>query len=104
MPSLPKHKKRPWIKRKKQSSKGWGQDHEIYNSDRWRRLRLIQLNDEPLCAIHKEKGEIVAATVVDHKIAIQDGGAIWDENNLQSLCKNCHNRKSGKEKRNINLK
>ncbi len=99
MPNLPKHKKKPWIKAKKQKPTGWGQDHAIYNSDRWRRLRLIQLNKEPLCEIHKERNEIVGATVVDHKIAIQDGGEAWNEDNLQSLCGPCHNRKSGKEKR-----
>ena len=97
MPTLPKHRKKPWIVKKKQSQ--WGTDHEIYNSGRWRRLRLIQLNKEPLCAIHKQRDEIVAATVVDHIIAIQDGGKAWNEDNLQSLCKSCHNRKSGKEKR-----
>ena len=104
MPTLPKGIKRPWIKRKPQSSKGWGSDHRIYNSDRWRRLRLIGLNKEPLCITCKGKGITKAATVRDHIIPIQQGGSIWDENNHQSLCKSCHNRKSGKEKRNINLK
>ena len=99
MPSLPKGIKRPWIKRKPQSSKGWGSDHGIYNSDRWRRLRLIQLNKEPLCTMCGEKGIIRGATVVDHITAIQDGGDPWNEENLQSLCVPCHNRKSGKEKR-----
>ena len=97
MPSLPKHKKKPWIKAKKQEH--WGQDHSTYNSTRWRRLRLLILNREPLCREHKQRDEIVAATVVDHIKPIQQGGEIWNEDNMQPLCTKCHNRKSGKEKR-----
>ena len=47
----------------------------------------------------EEKGIIRGATIIDHITAIQDGGDPWNEENLQSLCVPCHNRKSGKEKR-----
>lgn len=98
MPTLPNSKRKPWIVAKK--PKQWGQDHSIYNSDRWRRLRAIQLNNEPCCEECRRKGRIRAATVADHVIAIQDGGEAWNIDNLQSMCAPCHNRKSGKEKRN----
>ena len=59
----------------------------------------------PLCAMHFERGRIVAATVVDHKVPhrlkeAMDGGdatviaeakaLFWDSGNWQSLCKPCH--------------
>lgn len=31
---------------------------------------------------------------VDHIKAIMNGGEMWDENNLQILCKECHNKKT----------
>jgi 5-methylcytosine-specific restriction endonuclease McrA len=35
--------------------------------------------------------------VVDHIIAIKDGGDALNEANLQSLCNRCHQRKRGQE-------
>lgn len=40
---------------------------------------------------------VTPATVVDHIIEISDGGKADDINNLQSLCRACHNRKTAKE-------
>jgi HNH endonuclease. len=34
---------------------------------------------------------------VDHIQPIRLGGEVYDLDNLQTLCKSCHNRKSGKE-------
>lgn len=34
---------------------------------------------------------------VDHKVAIVNGGDMWDENNLQTLCENCHKKKTRKD-------
>lgn len=64
---------------------------KFYNSSEWRKLRLIQLNDEPLCEICQSIGE-----VVDHKIEISDGGCTTCLENLQTLCKVCHNVKTAK--------
>jgi len=38
------------------------------------------------------------AQVTDHINPINMGGAVWDWNNLQSLCKPCHDAKSGRER------
>jgi len=70
-----------------------------YNA-RWRRLRRAFLKRYPLCAdpfgIHAERKEQVRATEVDHVIPKAEGGADkWD--NLQSLCKPCHSRKTAEE-------
>lgn len=64
---------------------------------RWRRLRKMFLAENPLCAdpfgVHAERGETVAASQVDHIVAKSRGGTDdWD--NLQSLCRSCHDRKT----------
>jgi len=67
---------------------------------RWRRLRLMILARHPLCAdpygIHAERGEIVAATEIDHIIPRSAGGTD-DPANLQPLCRQCHSRKTARE-------
>ena len=58
---------------------------------RWQRARETWLRENPLCVIHKELGQVVPATVVDHKKAHRgDQTLFWDKRNWQSLCKVCH--------------
>lgn len=64
---------------------------KFYNSSQWKKLRTIQLNDKPLCEICRAVGQ-----VVDHKIEISDGGCATCLDNLQTLCKICHNVKTAK--------
>ena len=64
---------------------------KFYNSSEWRKLRALQLNDEPLCEICKSIGE-----VVDHIKEISDGGCATCLDNLQTLCKICHNIKTAR--------
>ena len=35
---------------------------------------------------------------VDHRVRMEDGGAVYDENNLQALCYSCHFSKSQEER------
>ena len=70
--------------------RGYGRD--------WRRLRAMYLRRNPLCAdpfgIHG--GLPVVASEVDHIVPLSRGGGNdWD--NLQSLCKSCHSRKTALE-------
>lgn len=72
------------------ASRGYG--------SRWRRLRGLYLHTNPLCAdpfgVHQ--GEPVPAEEVDHRVPKSRGGTDqW--NNLQSLCKSCHSRKTAVE-------
>lgn len=52
---------------------------------RWRKLRAAHMAAEPLCRMC---GHL--ADLVDHIVPILDGGAVLDDENLQSLCVACH--------------
>ncbi|WP_040210818.1 HNH endonuclease [Clostridium polynesiense] len=67
---------------------------------RWRKARAKFLNKYPLCSKCFEKGRLKKATVVDHKLPHRgDKVLFWNENNWQSLCKSCHDRKTMTEDR-----
>ncbi len=72
---------------------------KIYSSTRWVKLRRQFLNHNPLCAHHLVQGINIPGHTVDHIIEIKDGGAIWDIDNLQTLCNACHNTKTGEQSR-----
>ena len=63
----------------------------LYACQRWRLLRVRILRDNPLCVYCEQAGRITAATVVDH-IRPHRGNLdrFWDRDNLQPLCKTCH--------------
>lgn len=65
----------------------------IYNSKRWRQLRLYKLRLTPLCEYCPSDHQRPAAEV-DHVKAIADGGAPFDLANLKSACKRCHSQKT----------
>jgi 5-methylcytosine-specific restriction enzyme A len=69
----------------------------FYVTPAWRKVRLQHLAREPLCRHCRDEGFIVTATVVDHIVPIVEGGARLDENNLQSLSKKHHTRKTRRE-------
>ncbi len=57
---------------------------------RWRKLRLLVLQEEPTCRMCRAIGKTTLATVVDHiKPRSQGGGN--EQENLQPLCAPCHN-------------
>lgn len=66
---------------------------------RWRKLRAMVLQRQPLCAdpfgSHAAAGQVVMATDVDHIQPKRRGGRDRMEN-LQPLCHSCHSRKTGK--------
>lgn len=65
---------------------------------RWKKVRILQLTQEPLCCICIDDGRTVQATVVDHIVPHKgDQALMWDGNNHQSLCKSCHDRKTATE-------
>lgn len=62
-----------------------------YSGRRWRRLRAQQLAIEPCCRLCAARNRVTPATVVDHiKPHKGDKSLFYSPENLQSLCKRCH--------------
>lgn len=72
------------------------QHAKMYASGLWRDLRGAQLRYHPLCAYCLPRA--VPATVVDHIIPHQGDVALFSSpDNLQSLCKPCHDGRKQRE-------
>jgi 5-methylcytosine-specific restriction endonuclease McrA len=72
-----------------------------YDRD-WERLRAFHLAGSPFCVYCQERdGVLKVANVVDHIKKFRDDWSLrLDPNNLQSLCKRCHDsRKQAEERR-----
>ncbi len=63
---------------------------KVYQSRRWRGVRLQVLKEHPWC----QNCGINIATDVDHVVALADDGDPYDRSNLQALCKRCHSSKT----------
>jgi len=67
----------------------------IYNSTRWRKVRIhILKRDGGICQMC---GKSEKSMIVDHIKEIKDGGEPYSYDNLQTLCKSCHNIKTARE-------
>ena len=95
MPTLPKPKKRSWIKTNKQIRHNNNQ--MFYSSKAWRMTRKFYIKANPLCEHCKRKGTTTAGQMVDHIKPISMGGNMLDNSNLQTLCNKCHAIKSAYE-------
>jgi 5-methylcytosine-specific restriction endonuclease McrA len=70
------------------ASRPW---QHLYKTRRWAKLRAEQLAKEPHCRYCKQAGRVTLATVVDHKTPHRgDTRLFFDEGNLASSCKPCH--------------
>lgn len=75
--------------------------HKWYKRAHWLRLRKMVLAKDPICVIC----ERAASTVADHKKPFRTGRTEqeqWElfcdlENNLQGVCKPCHDRRTAEE-------
>jgi 5-methylcytosine-specific restriction protein A len=68
-----------------------------YNS-KWRKARDIYAKANPLCVMCAKRGLITEMKEVDHKIPHRgDESLFWDQENWQSLCKECHSTKTAAE-------
>lgn len=104
MPKLPPKKPRSWeTTRPPQSGRGFV--NPWYHTTAWRALRAAILKERPLCIECQRNGITALASVVDHIVNVSSGKTaqdrerlMWDVNNLQPMCKACHDSKSGKER------
>jgi len=73
---------------------------KIYNSRQWKNIRVKALvRDEFMCVMCRANGIDTKAEEVDHILELQDRQDLaFDLDNLQSLCKPCHSKKTAKEK------
>lgn len=66
---------------------------KLYGTSAWSRLRYAHLSCEPFCRFCRKGGVIRVAEVVDHVEPHKgDRAMFFDANNLQSLCRPCHDR------------
>jgi 5-methylcytosine-specific restriction protein A len=83
--------------RAKRSDTMRGTAHERGYDARWRKAARAYLNEHPLCVACEQSGRLTAAGVVDHLVPHRGGkGLFWDQANWQSLCKACHDQKTGR--------
>lgn len=66
----------------------------FYLSVRWRRFRAWYLSKHPLCQQCEKEGRLTPARMVDHIVALKDGGAPTSEANSFSICFKCHSIKT----------
>lgn len=69
---------------------------KIYQSAKWKALRLAKLAEQPLCERCLSNGKVTAAIDVHHKDSFlnyegsQRLAKAYDSDNLMSVCKECH--------------
>lgn len=85
--------RRPWQGERKPHERRLSKSRGEYQTARWKRESLLFKMQNPICA----KCEVMPVEVTDHIQPVEQGGAMWDWNNWQPLCKRCHAIKSGKE-------
>lgn len=58
---------------------------------RWARFAKAYRERNPLCRPCQARGRLEPTFAVDHIVPLRQGGAKFDEDNLQPLCETCHN-------------
>lgn len=71
----------------------------FYTSTAWRHLRELKLKQMPMCEECYRQGRISKAVIVDHiKPARESLSDRLNIDNLQSLCRSCHNKKTATDR------
>ena len=106
MPTLPDKKHRPWIPKRKakkpilqsNAHRSSADMQHFYQSKAWKSLRNYKIQLQPLCEHCERKGLTEPGKEIDHIIAIKDNGSRLSLDNLQTLCRSCHSKKSVQER------
>lgn len=84
------HRKRTYKKKQKSAGNKVAYD-EVYNTDKWKKLRVLKLMKNPLCEMCEKEGIVKPALDVHHIVPIlKDMTKAFDEDNLMSLCRKHH--------------
>ncbi len=94
MPILPRSKRLAWQAEIKVQGGRLINDSARYKTKEWTAIRDVVRYQEPICRICQRE----ATFYIDHIKPVKQGGAFLDRENLQGLCKHCHNVKSGQER------
>ena len=84
-----KHQRTDWTKKATATKRITGR--------KLQQLRHALFSRDPLCAECAKRGRLTLATQRDHKIPLTEGGQDT-EDNVQGLCKPCHDEKSLQER------
>lgn len=69
-----------------------------YSTQRWQRLRRLKLAEQPICERCITQGRVEAATDVDHRRPISQGGDPFPPlDQLNSFCHSCHSTKTNED-------
>jgi 5-methylcytosine-specific restriction protein A len=66
----------------------------FYDSALWQHTREAKLRRDPLCQCCACEGRAVQAEHVDHWTPLAQGGHPTADDNLVSMCRSCHSRKT----------
>lgn len=102
MPNWTRAKRRPWEPEPtKAKCFSTGEHVALYHTQAWRKYSREFLRLNPLCQCDNCKKRDVPkpSNVTDHIVPVKDGGDFWDSNNHQAMNRECHNRKSARERK-----
>lgn len=74
-----------------------GSRHARGYDNLWVKVRKMYLILHPLCEMCEAEGRIIPAQEVHHKVALRDGGARLDSDNLMAVCRSCHHKLTQEE-------
>jgi len=70
-----------------------------YGTPQWRAVRRAVLIEQPLCERHLRRGEIIAATVVNHCTPHRGNWGLFIGGPFEAVCKACHDSEIQREER-----
>lgn len=97
MPTVKEVGRPAWMPERKPHERRVRPNSDVYNKHDYRKRVTLHKMQNPLCVECLKEGIRKAVEVTDHVRPINQGGAVDDPANWQSLCHYHHNIKSGRE-------